>query len=44
MSQTIEEEKNANDLATEITELKKRMKILEETVASMKLKLAKKWI
>jgi predicted RNase H-like nuclease (RuvC/YqgF family) len=32
------------DLKTEIAELQKRVKNLEETVASMKLKMTKKWV
>ncbi len=42
MSQT--EKKSVNELSAEVADLTKRVKALEETVTSMKLKLAKKWI
>jgi hypothetical protein len=44
MSQAIEEARSVSELSTEIAELKKRVKALEETVTSMKLRMAKKWV
>jgi uncharacterized protein YlxW (UPF0749 family) len=44
MSKSIEKPKTETELAAEVADLQKRLKALEETVMSMKLKLAKKWI
>ena len=47
MSQTMKkmlEEKNVSELSAEIDELKNRVKSLEENLASMKLKMGKKWV
>jgi polyhydroxyalkanoate synthesis regulator phasin len=47
MSQTMKkmlEEKNVSELSAEIDELKNRVKRLEENLASMKLKMGKKWV
>jgi len=47
MGQTIKkvlEEKSVNDLSAEIEELKNRVKCLEATVNSLKLKMGRKWV
>jgi len=47
MSQTIKkasEEKNVNELSAEIEELKNRVKLLEATVNSLKMKMGRKWV
>jgi len=47
MSQTTKkvlEEKSVSELSAEIEELKNRVKCLESTVNSLKLKMGKRWI
>jgi len=47
MSQTIRkvlEEKNVSELSAEIEELKNRVKLLEATVNSLKMKMGRKWV
>jgi chaperonin cofactor prefoldin len=47
MSQTIGkvlEEKNVSELSMEIEELKNRVKLLEASMNSLKMKMGRKWV